>query len=294
MKELAKYKNGNYFVKLMEDGTKIKMTEDDYFEAEFPDSIDLKITNQCDLNCPMCHEKSDLNGKEGNLLEPFLSTLVKGTELAIGGGNPLSHTDLVEFLKRMKKNGVICNLTVNEQHFLKYKDILENLIKNKLIYGLGISLNECNEKTIDFAKENKNVVFHVINGIFDSYNKIDGKGLKILILGYKKFGRGEDFYSEKVEKLMQKTKENLPKIFNGFANVCFDNLALKQLNVKSLVSFEEWENYYMGDDGESTMYIDLVEKKFAKSSTSTKRYDIHENIKNMFKLIKNEKEKWKD
>ena len=69
---LQKYKNGNYTVFLYTDGTKEKITEEEYFKAEFPDSIDLKITNYCDANCPMCHEKSTRNGKHGNLFEPFL------------------------------------------------------------------------------------------------------------------------------------------------------------------------------------------------------------------------------
>ena len=42
---LKEYKNGNYSVLLYTDGTKEKVTEDDFFKADFPDSIDLKITN---------------------------------------------------------------------------------------------------------------------------------------------------------------------------------------------------------------------------------------------------------
>ena len=285
-KLLAKYKNGNYFVELYEDGTKIKYTKDDYFNAEFPESMDLKITNRCDLNCPMCHEKSTRNGKHGNLFEPFLSTLKKGTELAIGGGNPLLAKGLMAFLERMKKQGVVCNITVNEQHFLKLKPVVEHLIKEKLIYGLGISLNECNPQTIEFAKQNKNVVFHIINGIFDDFDKIISQNLKVLVLGYKKFGRGEKFYSKQVQKLMDKTKQLIPTLFDKFACVCFDNLALKQLDVQTMVTKEEWENFYMGDDGECTMYVDLVERKFAKSSTSTERFDLLDDIKDMFQKIK--------
>lgn len=285
-KLLAKYKNGNYFVELYEDGTKVKYTEDDYFNAEFPESMDLKITNRCDLNCPMCHEKSTPNGRHADINAPFLKTLKAGTELAIGGGNPLMHNKIHTFLEMMKTQGVVCNITINEQHFLKLQPVVEGLIKQKLIYGLGISLNECNEKTIAFAKQNKNVVFHIINGIFDNFDKITNQNLKVLILGYKKFGRGEKFYSKKVQNLIDKTKQLLPTLFDKFACLCFDNLALKQLDVKSLVSTEDWENFYMGDDGECTMYVDLVEQKFAKSSTSTERYDILDNIEDMFKKIK--------
>ena len=115
------YKNGNYIVRIYSDGTKIKSSKDDKFIADFPDSIDLKITNYCDLNCPMCHEKSSTDGFEGDLNSSFLNSLHRGTELAIGGGNPLSHKKLLPFLVKMKRKKVICNLTLNEKHFLKHK-----------------------------------------------------------------------------------------------------------------------------------------------------------------------------
>lgn len=286
MKLLASYLNGNYVVRLYEDGTKIKDTKDDKFVASFPDSMDVKITNYCDLNCPMCHEVSSVDGKEGDLNSKFLSSLKKGVELAIGGGNPLSHKDLIPFLKKMRDKGVICNLTINEKHLLKNKELVNNLIKDKLIYGLGVSLNEINEETIEFARINRNTVFHVINGIFTSFDKLANKGLKILILGYKKFGRGKDFFSEIVDKRMRETKEVLPSLLHKFKCISFDNLALEQLDVKSLISEKEWESMYMGDDGEASMYIDLVERKFARSSTSELRYDLEDDIISMFNKVR--------
>ena len=109
---MQKYKNGNYTVFLYTDGTKEKITEEEHFKAEFPDSIDLKITNYCDANCPMCHENSGTHGLHADLNAPFLSSLPAGIELAIGGGNPLSHPDLIPFLKRMKDMGIVCNITL--------------------------------------------------------------------------------------------------------------------------------------------------------------------------------------
>ena len=66
MKLLYTYKNGNYNVKIYEDGTKIRMTEDDYFKAEFPENIDIKISDKCDMGCEFCHEGSTLNGNNSN------------------------------------------------------------------------------------------------------------------------------------------------------------------------------------------------------------------------------------
>ncbi len=156
-----------------------------------------------------------------------------------------------------------------------------------MIFGVGFSLNDCREDTIKFARMHKSVVLHVINGLFDDFEKIANRDLKILILGYKRFGRGESYFSPKVETLMQKTKEKLPELLQKFTCVCFDNLALEQLAVKTQVSEEDWENYYMGSDGESTMYIDLVKNQFAKTSTSESRYATLPRVDDMFKIIKN-------
>ena len=282
---LAFYKNGNYQVTLYPDGTKIKQTEDDFFRADFPDSIDLKITNYCDLNCPMCHEKSTKRGKHANLNQPFLDTLQSGTDLAIGGGNPLSHPEILPFLQNLKNKGIICNLTVNEKHFLQNKTLLQKLINARLIYGLGISLNVIDEQTLNFAKKNKNVVFHVINGLFNGYDKLANKGFKILILGYKTFGRGKDYYSKQIADKMAMEKQNIKRLFNKFKVVSFDNLALEQLDIKSLVSSEEWDSFYMGNDGEASMYIDLVKEQFALSSTTKTRYALKDDIIKMFKVV---------
>ena len=201
-KILNKYTNGNCIVTIYNDGTKVRFTPDDDFLPEFPESIDIKITNYCDRNCLMCHEQSSINGKHADLNSEFLNTLVAGTELAIGGGNPLSHPELISFLNRMKEKGIICNLTVNQEHFEKNIEYLQKLIDEKLIYGLGISvLNENhNNEIIDFALKNKNTVLHLIAGIVNKelLEKFYDKNIKILFLGYKKFGRGLSFYSKSV------------------------------------------------------------------------------------------------
>ncbi|MBQ4510407.1 MAG: radical SAM protein [Clostridia bacterium] len=284
---LAMYRNGNYTVKLYSDGTKVKTTKYDEFDASFPDSMDLKITDYCDMNCPMCHEKSSINGKEGNLNEDFLFTLKSGTELAIGGGNPLSHSELIPFLTRMKEQGVICNLTVNEAHLKKDRKLIDELISKKLIFGLGVSIKAYNQYVIDFAKSYRNTVLHVINGIFEDYDKITDQELKVLILGYKMFGKGKTYYNDDVKKIKTHTKNILPSLLDKFDCISFDNLALEQLDVKSIISPEEYENMYMGDDGEATMYIDLVNREYAKSSTSTERFTLENDIIPMFRKIKN-------
>ncbi len=289
-KLLASYQNGNYLVKIYEDGTKIRITKEDKFIAFFPESIDIKITNNCDVNCKMCHELSNVNGKHANLNHPVINSLKEGMELAIGGGNPLTHPELINFLKRLKKKKIIANLTVNQKHFNLNKELLISLIKEKLIYGLGISINDEYdlEKIIIFAKEYPNVVIHVIAGIIDEkiLMKLFDKDLKLLILGYKKIGRGKIYFSNAILENINYLKDNIINISKHFKIISFDNLAIEQLEMKSKISKEEYDKYYMGDDGDFTMYIDLVKEEYALSSTSLERYKLKDNIIDIFDHIK--------
>jgi hypothetical protein len=71
--------------------------------------------------------------------------------------------------------------------------------------------------------------------------------------------------------------------------VSFDNLAIKQLTVQKNLIEEEFEKYYMGDDGSFTMYIDLVKEEFGVSSISNTRYRLKDNIIDMFKIVRETK-----
>ncbi len=288
MELLSEYKNGNYSVKLYSDGTKELFTDDDEFIAEFPDSIDLKITNYCELNCPMCHEESSVYGAHANLNESFISKLHAGTELAIGGGNPFSHPELETFLRRLKEQGVIANITINEKHLERYKSVIEKFIAEKLIYGLGISLSTYEDSTFKFAREYSSAVFHVICGVADLKKllKKGGSKYKLLILGYKQKGRGEKYFSDEIKAKIAEFYKAIPCLFARYGIVSFDNLAIKQLDVKERVADEIWQERFMGDDGQNTMYVDLVEREFAVSSTSSIRYPLMESIEDMFEKVR--------
>ena len=91
-----------------------------------------------------------------------------------------------------------------------------------------------------------------------------------------------------IEDKINWLKENLSKYMSKFKVVSFDNRALEQLDVKNVITEEQWNEFYQGDDGTMTMYIDGVKQQFAKTSTSPTRYDLKDNIDDMFGVIKNE------
>ena len=296
MNLLGVYKNGNFATKIFSDGTKIRETEDDEFIPEFAENIDIKISNYCDMGCKFCHEGSTKNGKHGDVLnQKFIETLHPYQEVALGGGDATSHPDLIPFLHKLKDRKVIVNMTVNQQHFEQKQELIKKLVDGKLIYGLGVSLVNPTDEFISLIQQYPNAVIHVINGILkpSDVEMLSDKNLKKLILGYKQLRRGGEWYSEDHENIIIKQmwlKENLGGIIERFKVVSFDNLAIDQLEVKRLMSQEEWDEFYMGDDGSMTYYIDMVEQKFARSSTADfdKRYDLLDSVDEMFKKIVSE------
>ena len=292
MKLLGVYKNGNYVVKILDNGTKIRETEEDDFIPAFAENCDCKITDQCDGGCPFCYEGCTPNGKHGDILNyKFLDTLHPYTELAING-NDMTHPDLIPFLEKLKEKKVIANMTVNQIHFERYHDMIRDLVDRKLIYGLGISLKDPTEEFISLVKSYPNAVIHVINGILrpSDVKMLADNNIKMLILGYKQLRRGKDWYDVDETNIIEKQTwlyENLEEMLNHFNVISFDNLAITQLNVKRLMSEEDWQEFYMGDDGNYTFYLDLVDGNFGKNSLSTDRYPIMDSIDDMFQKILN-------
>lgn len=294
MNLLGEYTNGNYRVHIFDDGTKIRENNLDNLTPSFPENIDLKITDYCDRGCLFCHENSTTKGIHGDILnQEFIDTIQPFTELALGGGNPLDHPDLVEFLKKLRSKNILVNITVNQKHFIDNKKYIDFLVSEKLIYGLGISVTEVTDELLDLLKENPNIVIHVIYGVIteEEFKKLYDNNLKVLILGYKIFRRGEIWLSRKEEEFSVNSKwlfDELGEATKHFKVVSFDNLAIRQLEVKRLMSESDWNNFYMGDDGKYTMYIDMVKKEFASSSTSTNRQLVLGNIEDMFNVVRNQ------
>ena len=292
------YVNGNYLVTSTCFGSTRRFSTlrlDEDFNPDFPDSIDLKITNKCSNGCPYCHESSNAHGKSFNLEETkeILRGLPnKELEIAIGGGN------IFECFEDFKK---LLSFCIYERNFytratFNVRDLLdiENyekvgwLLKDDYLGALGISIENWEQlelfreilaKSELYFRSNR-LVFHIIIGVFPleklndliDYCKLFGFG--ILILGFKKFGRGVNF---KLSDSIDDWKKELAKsIFNRRITlgdsrdfpIGFDNLAIDQISIRDLVLKSEWDRYYLGQDFSHTMYVDAVDKYYSPTSRS--------------------------
>ncbi len=268
-KLIASYNNGND-VSIYDDGTK---TREGNNTASFPESIDVKITDWCDAACLYCHERSTIRGKHGDL--SFLLNVTKnlpaGVEFAIGGGHPLSHPEFDELVQVLTETrGIICNVTINEKHFEQERAHLEKLIDKGFIKGVGYSYS-----TKPLEWDYPHACTHVIIGV-SYYNELESiiekNSGKVLLLGYKNYGRGIKYINVHDNDVNKKRLSWYRNLFSAvrIAHISFDNLGIQQLKPERLFLNDPhaYEEFFMGDDGKYTMYLDVVSKQYARSSTN--------------------------
>ena len=268
---MYQYTNGGTRVTLEADGTKIRNVFDASIPPAFPEQMDLKITDWCDAGCAWCHEGSTLRGRHGDVdaMLKLLSGLPPGVEIAIGGGDPLSHPEFERLVRGLAARGLVPNVTVNGRHIARHKARLERLAAERMIFGVGISYHE------DFPDwRYRHLVDHMIAGVDDPQVLMQNTGRKVLILGYKSWGRGAGYerkWSARVQDRMKMWYRLLPLIARNH-HLSFDNLAIAQLKPRRIFSVSsDFDRFYMGREGEYSLYVDGVKQEYATSSYAPDR-----------------------
>lgn len=271
---LASYTNGGYHVEVHQDGTKIRTELDAALPPRLPEQMDLKITDYCDAGCAWCHERSTPKGRHGDLeaaLE-LLRVLPQGAEIAIGGGDPLSHPDFERFVRGLRSFGLVPSVTVNGVHFDRHREMLQRLTQEKQLFGVGFSYAD---KLPDWDYEH--LVVHLIAGIHPPRVLDDAsRRHKVLLLGYKQFGRGKKLFEIRQQAVQDTLAAWYRELFwvAREHHLSFDNLAIEQLNPKRVFRDPAvFERQYMGQEGLFSMYVDAVTQTFALSSYSAERFD---------------------
>lgn len=293
--EIGSYINGNYKTTIYEDGTRVrelqphnayynqglylkgkyKLNEIDMMEPEFVENIDLKITNFCENNCEFCYAESNVQGRDADYedVKAIIDSMKPYTEIAIGGGNVLTYARLEEVLRYAKSKNIIANITVRDIDILgKYRDLFENICNERLVRAVGVSITDVeNLRKIDLIETNRiQLIAHMIIGIHtieDIKTVITNSGFDgVLLLGYKSIGKGLKYYEDNKDKIVKRIaniqSSDLMEI-DTYKKIAFDNLAIDQLK---LDVEHKYCDIYQGEDGKFSMYIDLVESKYAKSS----------------------------
>jgi len=261
------YKNGSYKTQInLETGTRYYFG--DTGSPDFPDSIDLKITEWCPWGCPFCYESSGTSGRHSytSKLLSVLSELPKvPLEIAIGGGSAPDHPDFRIIKEFVTGRGNIANLTVTQRDLGRLNpEVFEG------ISGLGVSVGS--GLVIDPKTEipgPKQVVYHVIAGITPVSNiqKLVESSQKILVLGYKNLGRA------KTDALpnLKETESYLKQVIRRNptrATLVFDELSIQQLQIRKAVIESTWKMLYQGPEFSHSMFLDAVTGEYFPSSST--------------------------
>lgn len=269
---LRAYTNGNTEVTLYYDGTKSRRWPSGEAPTPvFPESVDLKVTDWCDAGCAYCHECSTVKGLHADLeaTKRLLLGAQRGLEVAIGGGDPFSWPPLEAFLLWCRAEGLVPSITVNDTHVARSHAQIAAWSRAGLFYGLGVSYTG---RAKDFCWgliSHPHVVAHLIAGISQPQPPSVSR---VLVLGYKQYGRGLRVWSPEVLDNIRHWKFRLPYLLShgcgeGETVWAFDNLALEQLDVRAYVTPLTWDELYMGSEGHFSMYLDAVTQQYAATST---------------------------
>ena len=222
-----------------------------------------------------------------------------------GGGNALAHPDLVWFLERLKEQGVIANITINQRHLKPYKDLICKIVGDGLVHGIGISLTDSsNKEDFDFIDTlGDNVVIHTIAGILTAKDLPALCGRKVLILGYKDLRRGHamlEKHHDEIKANINWLKFMMMRLVLPFKVMSFDCLGIEQLDPKTAlnISDKDFNTLFQGSDTDvkdaegnitcATMYIDVPNMQVARMSTAAldKRYSFtgKENIHDLLQV----------
>lgn len=292
MKLLAKYKNGNYTVRLFDDGTKIRMNDLDNLTPDFAESMDVTITEKCNGGCKYCYLNCTEDKPHADLTNPIFDTVHPGTEMAINA-NDMTHPGLEDFLIKMKDKGVFVNITINQKHLKQNVETLRDYQNRQLVWGIGISLTDSTDPII-WENGLKNTVVHVIDGCFskDDLENLADHDVKLLMLGFKHKGRGIEYYethADEVDRNIAYLDKHLMENKNRFNGIGFDTLATLDLHMEEKVGPEKWALHNMGAEGEYTFFVNLIDNTYAISSMETENiFPIKENdtLDSMFKHVR--------
>ncbi len=79
---------------------------------KFPAVVHISITKKCNLNCRKCYYKGEENPKlVKKIIEDVAASRVKA--VAIGGGEPMLHPNISDFINFLVESGKIVSITTN-------------------------------------------------------------------------------------------------------------------------------------------------------------------------------------
>lgn len=328
-KKVIAVKQENYWLLFNRDnGNKIRFSFDsnalETKKAKVPELVDIKITDYCPYDCDFCYQDSTLSGKHAKVedMKKIVNELNKKEvlEVALGGGETTLHPEFINILKEFYDNKVVPNFTTKNHNLLRQENAQEIL---KYCGAIAFSVENSNEmKKVILSQKQINIENKIDLGYISYYNHDDKKewtskvvfqivlgvqseeefkkmlgiakefDVKVTLLGFKEYGRGQEFAPYKYDNWLEIVK---PFLNNG--NISIDTALAGEFS--DLLEKEKVpKNTYHTVEGAFSLYIDAVKMEMAPSSyigkEQSKKFDENwiEQYKDLYVDAKNEKKKY--
>lgn len=116
-------------------------------ELLYPEFFDVKVTSNCEGNCPYCYQSSVAVAKnQDGIVDRFLEFFSKFDknqmpfQIAFGGGEPTSHPDFGKLLEACFKLGITPNYTTNGM-WVKGLDRSVRVLADTVSYCGGVAVS---------------------------------------------------------------------------------------------------------------------------------------------------------
>ena len=274
--------NDDFILQYNENGNKVRVSfnnNNQTRKSSFPELVDLKITDNCDYGCAFCYQSSTKEGKHGDInnIENIIKTLSNSNvmEIAIGGGEPTMHPNLLRILQNIRSRNIIaCFTTKNFEEIIK----TSNSIAFSCNSSAEIEKVEIIQDAIGalelYSNEKAKIYIQMIpelmsNSAFDKALTTISKmyDVSVTLLGYKDFGFGEKYapknrfkdssWIDTVKKHSGEYKINFG-IDSVLVSKWKDALIEKGVDPLAMV----------GEEGKFSCYVDAVSMTIHKSSFS--------------------------
>lgn len=237
-----------------------------FFRSSVPELVDLKITDYCNFGCKFCYQDSTPEGHHAPVesIYAFLDQCAElGVfEIAIGGGEPSLHPDFMSILEYGHNLGIVMNFTTKNPQILRDEGVLKSTGR----IGFSVSSIEEFKKNQDLLDSlDDKVVIHYVMGSMAEEGLAHLKALAendILLLGYKKLGRGAGFIPH--------DNSNWLRLFRGC--LVFIDTKLAAQYEGQLKNAGVYAKTYSTEEGVDNIYVDLVARKYGPSSFCDERH----------------------
>jgi hypothetical protein len=243
---------------------------------DFPDTIEIKITNKCIHQCLFCSGKSNELGKNkinSELYSKLDNFSYSPVLFIISGGNILENLndvyDIFEFLDRKFKNCRICiKINAMDLKRLELSSSFGRRLVNRILESsfLCISIDNCKDYNTVLNESKKILwmtdIIYSFDHTISPFNSIERlKGFNVIIDG----GIGNLIQKDEIYRFIEKQRyylKNNSKIF-------FSKEAYNQLELNKILSEDEKSIYSTGWD--NLIYIDAIEGTYSKSKLDSNK-----------------------